>query len=238
MANAVSKWIEPASTKGKAAFMGLLLVACAVTVAASARDSAENKLLQTDRAQVGTLANQASTTVAATEAAERRLAPVAARATRGRRHALMGAAGQTCQTVPSRGAGSGLRQGKPSVTPVVGWLTREWGALSEDGPATGITYGTAPGACVSSPCAGRVVFAARFHSYRRLMIIECSRSCDFVLGGMDRLDAGVGRNVRAGEPVGRMPLAGKAGGGSPLLYVELRKNGQAIDPMPYLTGKP
>jgi septal ring factor EnvC (AmiA/AmiB activator) len=41
--------------------------------------------------------------------------------------------------------------------------------------------------------------------------------------------------VRAGEPVGRMPdydPAGKAA--KPGLYVELRRGGQPVDPMPYL----
>jgi septal ring factor EnvC (AmiA/AmiB activator) len=67
------------------------------------------------------------------------------------------------------------------------------------------------------------------------MIIECGGGYDFVLAGLDRLDAAVGAQVRAGEPVGRMPdydPAGKAA--KPGLYVELRRGGQPVDPMPYL----
>jgi septal ring factor EnvC (AmiA/AmiB activator) len=134
----------------------------------------------------------------------------------------------------SRPAGPGLA-GAAKISLVAGHVVRAWGAPAEDGPATGITIGTAPSAFVSSPCTGRVGFAAPFRSYGRLMIIECGGGYDFVLAGLDRLDAAVGAEVRAGEPVGRMPdydPAGKAA--KPGLYVELRRGGQPVDPMPYL----
>jgi septal ring factor EnvC (AmiA/AmiB activator) len=141
------------------------------------------------------------------------------------------------QVALSRPAGPGLA-GAPRVMPVAGRIVRAWGAPAEDGPATGVTFSTPPAAFVSSPCTGRVGFAAPFRSYGRLIIVECGGGYDFVLAGMDRLDAAVGAQVRAGEPVGRMPDFDPAKGGDrPGLYVELRRAGTAVDPMPFLKGK-
>jgi septal ring factor EnvC (AmiA/AmiB activator) len=86
---------------------------------------------------------------------------------------------------------------------------------------------------VTAPCTGRVAFAAPFRSYGRLMIVECGRGYDFVLAGLDRLDAPVGHAVRRGEAVGRMPL----GAGKPGLYLELRLDGRPVDPAPFLNAK-
>jgi septal ring factor EnvC (AmiA/AmiB activator) len=124
-------------------------------------------------------------------------------------------------------AGPGLA-GATRVSLVAGQLVRAWGAPAEDGPATGVTFVTPASAFVASPCTGRVGFSAPFRSYGRLIIIECGGSFDFVLAGLGRLDETVGNRVKAGEPVGRMPDA------KPELYVELRRAGQPVDPMPYL----
>ena len=138
----------------------------------------------------------------------------------------------------SRTAGPGLSLTIAKATLVAGRVERAWGADTEDGKATGTTFGTAPAAFVASPCAGRVGFAAPFRSYGKLMIIECGKGYDFVLAGMDRMDVPVGHAVRPGEPIGRMPDFDPAHSvDHPGLYVELRKNGVAIDPMPYLNKK-
>jgi septal ring factor EnvC (AmiA/AmiB activator) len=140
------------------------------------------------------------------------------------------------QAALSRPAGPGLQAGTTKITLVAGTVARAFGAPSDDGPATGITFSTAPAAYVASPCLGRVGFAAPFRSYGRLMIIECGGGYDFVLAGMERLDARVGHQVRPGEPVGRMADYDPAHvGDHPGLYVELRKNGQPVNPLPYLS---
>ncbi len=137
------------------------------------------------------------------------------------------------QNAPKNAVGPGLSQAV-GRTPVAGAILRRYGAPAEDGPATGITFAAAAGAVVNSPCTGKIAFAAPFRSYGRLMIVECGKGYDFVLAGLDRLDAPVGRTIRRGDPIGRMPTGGT---NSPGLYLELRLNGRPVDPAPFLNAK-
>jgi septal ring factor EnvC (AmiA/AmiB activator) len=71
-----------------------------------------------------------------------------------------------------------------------------------------------------------------------LTILDCGGGTHAVLAGFERLDARAGQSVRAGAPVGVMPGWDPRGGGAkPLLYVELRRDGQPVDPTPYLRAK-
>ena len=123
------------------------------------------------------------------------------------------------------------------TAPVAGIVSRAWGEPTDGGPARGISYQAAPAARVVSPCSGHVVFAERFRSYGLLLIVDCGGGYHAVLAGFDRLDARVGQTVAAGEPVGVMPSWEPGGtGGRPSLYVELRHDGQAVNPAPWLRG--
>ena len=50
---------------------------------------------------------------------------------------------------------------------------------------------------------------------------------------MARIDSEPGAIVQAGEPVGQM---GQPAAGKPALYVELRRGGHPINPMPWLAA--
>jgi septal ring factor EnvC (AmiA/AmiB activator) len=50
---------------------------------------------------------------------------------------------------------------------------------------------------------------------------------------MARSDSVVGQWVLAGEPVGEM---GDADAGRPVLYVELRRNGDPVNPLPWIAS--
>jgi murein hydrolase activator len=135
-------------------------------------------------------------------------------------------AGTAAAAAPSRGQ---------LTAPVAGKIFRSWGDPTEGGPATGISYHAPPSARVVAPCGGRVVFAAQFRSYGLLLIVDCGGGYHAVLAGFDRLDARVGQQVAAGEPVGVMPAWEPGGSGSrPALYVELRRDGQPVNPTPWL----
>jgi septal ring factor EnvC (AmiA/AmiB activator) len=121
------------------------------------------------------------------------------------------------------------------VAPVAGTIARAYGEATEAGPATGVSYSTPPSARVVSPCGGRVVFADVFRSYGLLLIVDCGGGYHAVLAGFDRLDTKVGESVQAGEPVGVMPAWEPGGTGRrPSLYVELRHDGQPVNPAPWL----
>ncbi len=121
--------------------------------------------------------------------------------------------------------------GAVSIDPVAGRLVKRFGAATLAGPATGDTYAAAPGAAVTTPAAGTVVFARPFRKYGKLLILDCGHGYNFVLAGLQGFDVRVGAKVVAGQPVGRMPGFKPAEAGQqPELYVELRHDGAAVDP--------
>lgn len=156
------------------------------------------------------------------------------------KHAGEAAAARQRQAALERPAGAGtmavIAQPRGQLTaPVAGKIIRSWGEPTEGGPATGISYHAPPSARVVAPCGGRAVFAATFRSYGLLLIVDCGGGYHAVLAGFDRLDAKVGQQVAAGEPVGVMPAwEPGASGNRPALYVELRHDGQPINPAPWL----
>jgi septal ring factor EnvC (AmiA/AmiB activator) len=186
-------------------------------------------------AQADTLRGAIAAMDAARAQAEAKAARDAAEAEK-RRQPRATASARARQAALSRPA---LRSGMGRlVAPVTGAVLRRFGAPAADGPATGITYGAAPGSIVNSPCTGRVGFAAPFRSYGQLVILECGGGMDMVLAGLGRIDTTPGRKVVAGEPIGHMPDAGLAHGRSGAgLYVEVRANGQPVDPVPFLNGR-
>nr|WP_294506627.1 peptidoglycan DD-metalloendopeptidase family protein [uncultured Rhodopila sp.] len=121
--------------------------------------------------------------------------------------------------------------------PVIGVVVKGWGEDTDGGPATGISYHAPPGAHVISPCGGRVVFANTFRSYGLLLIVDCGGGYHVVLSGFDRLDVRLGQSIVSGEPVGVMPnWEPGSTAHRPALYVELRHDGQPINPAPWLRG--
>lgn len=125
--------------------------------------------------------------------------------------------------------------------PVSGAVVRPWG-ISDGfgGTETGISIGARTGAPVASPADGWVVFAAPYRSYGQLIIVNVGGGYHIVLAGMEKTSVAVGQFVLAGEPVGTMgsgaartAAAIAIGATSPILYVEFRKDGSAIDPGPW-----
>jgi septal ring factor EnvC (AmiA/AmiB activator) len=112
------------------------------------------------------------------------------------------------------------------TTPVAGRIVRGWGEPTEAGPAAGVSYRAIPGARVVAPCAGSVMFAAPFRSYGNLLIIDCGGGYAAVLSGFGRLDTHLGENIRRGATVGTLPT-----GSRPVLYLELRRDGQPVNPV-------
>ena len=106
-------------------------------------------------------------------------------------------------------------------------------AKAEDGDRPGIVIAAAPGQTVAAPEDGRVVFAGPFKSYGLLLIIEHDPEYHTLLWGFSRLDVELGDRVRTGQIVGVMGADGER---SPQLHVELRVNGQPVNPLPWLAA--
>ena len=127
--------------------------------------------------------------------------------------------------------------------PVNGVKTRDFGAADgRGGSERGISVATRPGAQVTAPCDGWVVYSAPYRSYGQLLIINAGAGYHVVLAGMERISVDVGQFVLTGEPVGVMGngpnvasalTAGVAGSSQPVLYVEFRKDGSPVDPNPW-----
>lgn len=134
--------------------------------------------------------------------------------------------------------------------PVAGRILKAFGAPDGLGSTEkGLSIGTRPGAPVAAPCDGWVAFSGPYRSYGQLLILNAGGGYYVVLAGMERISVDVGQFVLAGEPVAtmgegsaRIASAGATAGqtGSqplgapqPILYVEFRKDGAAIDPGPW-----
>ena len=112
--------------------------------------------------------------------------------------------------------------------PVVGRVVENFGESTVKGMhSKGLTIQTRPGTTLRSPIGGAVLFAGPFKSYGKMLIIDCKDGYLLLLAGLDEINVSAGQDVIEGEPVGRMGVERLN------LYIEIRKDGQAIDPMPW-----
>lgn len=123
------------------------------------------------------------------------------------------------------------------AAPVAGHIVQAYGVSTLAGPSIGVSYGTAPGARVTTPCAGTVMFSGPFQSYGNMVITDCGGGTSVVLAGMDHLDVSQGQRLVKGQPIGSMRgFNPSTPTNQPRLYVELRRNGAPVDPLPWLAG--
>jgi murein hydrolase activator len=112
--------------------------------------------------------------------------------------------------------------------PVAGTVRLRYGESDRFGNASrGLRIEARPGAAVVSPHDGSIMFAGPFKGYGQILIVEHANGYHSLIAGLGRIDAGVGQQVLAGEPVGAMAASQD---GNPDLYYELRRNGQPINP--------
>ena len=135
--------------------------------------------------------------------------------------------------VPGGGQPFSGAQGKLPL-PVRGRVVTLFGERNQFGTHNrGLTVATRAQAQVIAPYDGRVLFAGPFRSYGQLLIISHGEGYHSLIAGMSRIDGVVGQWLLAGEPIGRM---GQDDGTAPVLYVELRRNGEPINPLPWLAA--
>lgn len=102
-------------------------------------------------------------------------------------------------------------------------------------PVKGLSVITRPDAVILSPADVWVSFAGPFRSFGQLLILNAGGGYYILLAGMDRMTVGLGQFVLAGEPIGVMPGPSATGADEtgPSLYIEFRKDGTPIDPVPW-----
>ncbi|HKQ95936.1 MAG TPA: peptidoglycan DD-metalloendopeptidase family protein [Aestuariivirgaceae bacterium] len=129
--------------------------------------------------------------------------------------------------------------------PAQGQVVRRFGDSDGfGGQAKGFYIATREVAQVVAPSAARVEFAGTFRSYGQLLILDVGEGYHILLAGLDRIEVETGQSVKAGEPVGLMgdsPARGTMIGDQlsdrrPIVYVEFRKAGDAVDPAAWWIG--
>lgn len=116
--------------------------------------------------------------------------------------------------------------------PARGTLVTRYGDTVEGGTSKGVVIRTRSAAQIVAPVSGTVAFSGPFRGYGLLLIIEHRGGYHTLLSGMGRIDVTVGQRLKAGEPVGVMGSSE-----DPALYVEVRQDGQAVNPLPWLTAR-
>jgi septal ring factor EnvC (AmiA/AmiB activator) len=91
--------------------------------------------------------------------------------------------------------------------------------------ARGLAQAVAPGD-------SEVVFAGSYQNLGLVLILEMLGGYHLTLAGLGRIDVHIGDLVLAGEPVGVLPS-----GNAARLYMELRRNGQTVDPAPWMSAE-
>ena len=84
------------------------------------------------------------------------------------------------------------------------------------------------GAQVIAPGAGRVAFAGPYRGYGLIVIIEHGGGWNSLITGLSKLDCWAGEQLLAGGSLGQ------AGPGSPLLTLELRRQGSPVNPLDFI----
>jgi septal ring factor EnvC (AmiA/AmiB activator) len=119
--------------------------------------------------------------------------------------------------------------------PVRGRTARLYGQTTGAGtPSRGIVIEALGSGRVVAPHDGEVVFAGPFRSYGQLLIIAHGEGYHILLAGLSRIDCVVGQWLLAGEPVGVLTPSED---GNAQIYIELRHNGEPINPLPWMAAR-
>jgi septal ring factor EnvC (AmiA/AmiB activator) len=129
--------------------------------------------------------------------------------------------------------------------PLAGDVLRWYGDADGTGhPARGMTVASNPGAVVTAPADGLVVFAGAFRSYGQMIILNAGDGYHLVLSGMETVNTRPGKFVFSGEPIATMGEKRVASATAlaleterPTLYIEFRKDGTPVDSRPWWTAQ-
>ncbi|WP_279049917.1 murein hydrolase activator EnvC [Cedecea davisae] len=136
------------------------------------------------------------------------------------------------RSLMSRTGGLGSPRGQ-AYWPVRGSLLHRYGEqLQGELRWKGIVIGASEGTEVKAIADGRVILADWLQGYGLVVVIEHGKGDMSLYGYNQSALVSVGTQVRAGQAIA---LVGSSGGqGRPSLYFEIRRQGQAVNPQPWL----
>lgn len=125
------------------------------------------------------------------------------------------------------------KQTIPSDRPLYGWITRAFLVGEESGEKhAGLDFAVKTGTSVSATASGIVAFAGWDEYLGNLVIIEHGNGYRTLYGHNENLLVDEGDNVLKGDVIA---LSGNTGHSTaPHLHYEIRKDGDPVDPTPYL----
>ena len=123
--------------------------------------------------------------------------------------------------------------------PVAGPVTSPFGARTS--PTTGaqefhegIDIGAARGTPIRAAASGTVTFAGQMSGYGNVVILQHAGGLQTRYAHQSAMSVAAGQTVAAGDVIGAVGSTGETTG--PHLHFEVRLNGVAVDPAPYLAG--
>lgn len=132
---------------------------------------------------------------------------------------------------------SSLLSSTPSIEPVRGWITSEFGM--RDDPYTGaramhhgIDISTPEGKPFVAPASGTVVFSGPRGNYGNIVVIEHGLGVSTFYAHLKESLVNVGEEVKRGQNIGTVGNTGRSTG--PHLHYEIRVHGMPINPRAYI----
>ncbi|MBK5074200.1 murein hydrolase activator EnvC [Budviciaceae bacterium CWB-B4] len=125
------------------------------------------------------------------------------------------------------------RPAAQALWPVRGQISHRFGeALQGELRWKGMVINAPEGSEVRAIADGRVLLADWLQGYGLVVVVEHGKSDMSLYGYNQSALVSVGSQVKAGQPIA---LVGTSGGqGEPSLYFEIRRQGQAVNPQPWL----
>jgi murein DD-endopeptidase MepM/ murein hydrolase activator NlpD len=127
----------------------------------------------------------------------------------------------------------------PSIWPTRGWITSGYGAVRSWGGRRrrheGIDIAGPRGTPIIAPGDGVITFKGYKGGYGRTLIIDHGYGISTLYGHCSKLYVGEGQRVKRGMIIATVGNTGRSTG--PHLHYEVRIDGVAADPMPYIIEK-
>lgn len=139
-------------------------------------------------------------------------------------------------------ANADLLEHTPTVRPLEGGYISSGFGMRRD-PFTkrlahheGIDFSQERGTPVMSTAAGQVIFAGRYFSYGKFIVVDHGFGYQTAYGHLQGMDVRVGQYVTKGQAIGTVGSTGRSTGSH--LHYEVRVNGRPVNPLDYFFEEP